>query len=343
MPFFRRGRKGERISRREWAREQLRKIAVLPTLMTLANGVAGLAAIHAVISYAVAGDAFSMWGIHDGFVVAAIFLILSNVADMLDGRIARFTRQTTDFGGQLDSLCDVVSFGVAPAILIYYLVAHEIAAAGARLDPAVGKMLLQFTWLVCATYFACAALRLARFNVENVHDESAHLSFKGLPSPGAAVGMMMIAFVRSALVVDFGDHWVRMVLLWAAPLVTLALALLMVSRYRYPHIVNQYLNGRRSFAYVARMLLAGVAVTAITIAVGPAYSTAAVVFLYIFSGATVGVYRQVNGLPLNPPTPGAPVPAAAALPPAPAGAAAADVAPPVATGAAPNAASGTTT
>jgi CDP-diacylglycerol--serine O-phosphatidyltransferase len=316
MPLFRRRRnaKGERLSRREWAREQLRKIAVLPTLMTLLNGVAGLAAIHAVIGYAHDPAGYKVWGVNDGFVIAAIFLILANIADSLDGRIARFTRQTTDFGGQLDSLCDVVSFGVAPAVLVYYLVVHEAAAAVAAgvLEPAAGRMLVQFTWPMAAAYFCCAALRLARFNVENVHDESAHLSFKGLPSPGAAVGVIMLAFLRSAFVVDFeGFHWSRQVLLWAASPITLGLGLLMVSRYRYPHLVNQYLNRRRSFAHLARMLAAGVLLAVITIAVGPAYSASAAVYAYIVGGAAVGISRQARGLPLSPSLPQAPAAAAA--------------------------------
>src|SRR5205085_152279 len=107
------------------------------------------------------------------------------VFDALDGRLARFTRHTTDFGGQLDSLADVVSFGAAPAFIALQL--FKV------MGPPVPVVVSRLIWAIGALYFSCAALRLARFNVSNEHGEQHHFSFLGLPSPGA--GGAVVAFI----------------------------------------------------------------------------------------------------------------------------------------------------
>jgi len=320
MALFRRVRSDKRrLSRREWARRQLRRIAILPSLMTLANGVFGMAAIHAVTNYNLAN--YSMWGVADGFLLATVFLILAMLCDMLDGRIARFTRQTTDFGGQLDSLSDVVSFGVAPAILVYHMVIHDLDAVGGTsrlagdfqfVAGSAGRMIGRFTWLAGAAYFSCAALRLARFNVENVHDESAHLWFKGLPSPGAAAGVMALALLHHTVWADAdAPAWLRLMLAIAMPVYTLTLGLLMVSTYRYPHIINQYLTRKRSFAHLAKMALFTLLIIVFVMLTAFEYAIAAVVVAYTLSGAVSGLSRQLRGLPAVPPAATAPVAAIA--------------------------------
>src|SRR5688500_13572607 len=103
------------------------------------------------------------------------------IFDALDGRLARFTRHTTDFGGQLDSLADVVSFGAAPAFIALQLFRVEVLDR----NPDIPIALSRLNWAIGALYFSCAALRLARFNVSNEHGEQHHFSFLGLPSPGA--------------------------------------------------------------------------------------------------------------------------------------------------------------
>lgn len=309
MPILRNRTPRRRGARREWARRQLRRIAILPSLMTLANGVCGLAAIHQVTSWATAVQAGAEPTVWDGFALAGIFILLGMLADSLDGRIARFTRQTTDFGGQLDSLCDVVSFGVAPAIISYHLVLDLSATAQVGAD---GRRLLgEFAWITAAGYFSCAALRLARFNVENVHDESAHLWFKGLPSPGAAAAVAAMLLLRHALRVSGAPLWAYEVLAAAVPVVTLSLGLLMVSRYRYPHLVNQYLSRRQSFGYLARFVLFGTVMLAFIILTRVEYVLTAMVMFYVYSGAAIGFARQVRGLPPVPP-PAAPAAAQSA-------------------------------
>jgi CDP-diacylglycerol--serine O-phosphatidyltransferase len=304
MPLFRRTRqpavrrREAREVRREWARRQLRRIAILPSLMTLLNGICGVAAIHVVTGRLPVPAPTTLLGVaSDAFVLSGVLIVLAMIADMLDGRIARFTRQTTDFGGQLDSLCDVVSFGVAPAIIVYHLTV-DLGAVG---DGFGGPLLGQFAWLAGAGYFSCAALRLARFNVENVHDESAHLWFKGLPSPGAAAAVVALLLIRTALGRLEAPTWAFHVLAAAVPAVTLSLGLLMVSRYRYPHFVNQYLHRRQSFAYLARVTLLMFGLLAVVMLTSIEYAAAAAVLYYVFGSAAAGVWRQVNGQPVAPP------------------------------------------
>ena len=109
------------------------------------------------------------------------------IFDALDGRVARLMRKTSDFGAQMDSLADVISFGVAPAFLLIGLVSKALLGDG-QVSPISDQISGRIVWIIAAVYVCCGALRLARFNVENVHDESSHMWFKGLPIPGAASG-----------------------------------------------------------------------------------------------------------------------------------------------------------
>src|SRR5690606_12393377 len=109
------------------------------------------------------------------------FIFLGMLLDGLDGRVARMTRSTSELGEQLDSMADMVTFGVAPAFLAVQLVGVVSPLSLAE------DMFDRFAMVVAFIYVACAALRLARFNIETKSDNVVdHLSFSGLPSPGAA-------------------------------------------------------------------------------------------------------------------------------------------------------------
>src|SRR5207237_5356422 len=109
------------------------------------------------------------------FAWSAWLIFGAMVFDGLDGYVARLSKTSSDFGGQLDSLCDAISFGVAPAFLLL-LLGREWGE-----HPVIQKAIA----VVAVLYMACAILRLARFNVENSPDPAAHKRFKGLPSPAA--------------------------------------------------------------------------------------------------------------------------------------------------------------
>src|SRR4051812_46496609 len=104
--------------RRHGRRAYIRSVYSLPSLATLGNAICGFGAIYvASLDSGNTNDALSAWFFHHHFVAAAYLIFIAMIFDAVDGRLARFTRHTTDFGGQLDSLADVVSFGVAPAFV----------------------------------------------------------------------------------------------------------------------------------------------------------------------------------------------------------------------------------
>jgi CDP-diacylglycerol---serine O-phosphatidyltransferase len=130
-------------------------VYVLPNLITTAGLFSGFYSIIASLK--------------GNFFVAAIAIVAANVFDALDGRVARVTKSTTQFGIEYDSLCDLVAFGVAPGILVYHWALLPWGTWG---------------WLAASLYLTCGALRLARFNVQYDNVEKRH--FIGLPIPAAA-------------------------------------------------------------------------------------------------------------------------------------------------------------
>ena len=221
-------------------RHRVNYITLLPSLVTILNGVFGFAAI-VLASKANQPGADTM----SCYAVGGYMVLLAMVADMLDGRLARMSQSTSSFGGQLDSLCDLISFGVAPAFLMLRLLESEFQLR----EVFWGNMFHRFIWLAALGYLSCAAIRLARFNVENDENEMAHMSFAGLPSPAAA-GLIV------SLVIFHQEQYPNLSLIvYALPLVALGAGILMVSRVPYPHIVNVYLRGKKPFGYLIRVLL----------------------------------------------------------------------------------------
>jgi CDP-diacylglycerol--serine O-phosphatidyltransferase len=230
------------------------RIPVLPTLLTLANGVCGFAAIAYASKISLDADHPEAAGYY--FVLSATLIFVAMVFDVLDGYAARLSRTTSEFGGQLDSLCDAISFGAAPAFLLLRL--------GQEWQ---GNVLIAKTIaIIAAVYMACAVLRLARFNIETNPDPAAHKRFKGLPSPAAAGCVASLAILRA----DLTAGWTGLdpnalhafVCVWA-PIGSLVAALLMVSRFSYPHFTRQLLLGRRQFRFVVQAVLV-LAIVALT-------------------------------------------------------------------------------
>src|SRR5438128_8089865 len=234
--------------RRHGRRAYVRSVYFLPSLATLGNAICGFAAIYVA---ALAADIRDPWTLRLGnhpFEAAAYLVLAAMGFDAMDGRLARFTRHTTDFGGQLDSLADVVSFGAAPAFIALLLFKNE--------GPAVPFVVSRLIWATGAVYFSCAAIRLARFNVSNEHGEQHHFSFLGLPSPGAAAAVVGVVLIQQDLT-HLGYKWSAMtarVVTYLVPLVVIGAGLLMISAIRYPHLVNRYLRGRRSVGRLVGVL-----------------------------------------------------------------------------------------
>lgn len=247
-------------------RRPLRTIGMLPTLLTLGNLCLGFAAIHSCgrdlqeLHAAKGVDAaptfkreFLQKHVPSFLSLASWMIVGSLLCDALDGRVARKTGQASKFGEQLDSLADIVSFGVAPAVMMVTLVHREITQWGYA--PLQFQHFGRLTLFVGIIYACCTALRLARFNVEASLDEVAHEGFKGLPSPGAAIAVISVVFLHESI--DASNEWVRSAsfLTRVLPFCTLALALLMVSRLPYTHAANWLLR-RRPLEHVILVLLA---------------------------------------------------------------------------------------
>ena len=182
-----------------------RTIYLLPNLFTTAGLFAGFYAIIAAAN--------------GHFVHAAVAVFIAAVMDGIDGRVARMTGTSTDFGVQYDSLADLVSFGMAPALVMYHW-----ALSYLKYDSSVmGRV----GWAIAFLYAACAALRLARFNTQVGTTDKRW--FIGLASPAAA-GLMM-SFVWAFADGDLG--WSGEELRYVALGVTVVSALLMVSRIRF--------------------------------------------------------------------------------------------------------------
>src|SRR5262249_24268980 len=161
--------------------------AVLPTMLTLGNAVCGFGAITFAAKVGLAEP--MGWGrsVTERLWIAAALVFLAMVFDMLDGRAARWPKQTSQFGAELDSLCDAISFGVAPAVILIKFCAEAY--------PSMNMLAARLLWAIAVLFMICAILRLARFNVET-DEEDTHEYFSGLPSPAAAgtVASFMIAY-----------------------------------------------------------------------------------------------------------------------------------------------------
>jgi len=196
---------------------------------------------------------------------AAIAILAANVFDGLDGRVARMTNTTSPFGVEYDSLCDLVSFGVAPAILIYKWALIPWGVWG---------------WSAVALFVACAAARLARFNIMVGRVDQNH--FMGLPVPAAATMLvsliLMYRFVGRA---GLPDKQVAVLLL------TYVLALLMVSSISYPSFKKLQLHRRQPMgAFVVAVVMLTVAVAAYQVFIFSAAS------LYVVSGPALLLFAM---------------------------------------------------
>ena len=235
-------------------------LKVLPTMMTMANLVCGFAAIY-YSARAGEGGGPTPFGWHP-LTVAGVLVFLGMAFDAVDGSLARLTHSTSDLGAQLDSLADVVTFGVAPAFMMLRLVSlyYGPGDGATILGPDTGNLYPRLCWSIAAIYICCTALRLARFNVETSSaSEDAHLWFKGLPSPGAGGAVASLTLLHQHLVLvtwkaelpaGFGSTSSLFI-----PAATLLCAFAMVSPMRYPHFVNRYLKGRKSLPAMAAMLV----------------------------------------------------------------------------------------
>ncbi|MDX1605502.1 MAG: CDP-diacylglycerol--serine O-phosphatidyltransferase [Candidatus Competibacterales bacterium] len=237
-------------------RQRHRGIYLLPNLFTTAALFSGFYAIVAAIN--------------GRYEAAAIAVFVAMVLDNLDGRIARMTQTTSDFGAEYDSLADMVSFGVAPALIMY-----EWALAGMA---DIGWLPAKLGWLAAFIYTAAAALRLARFNTQLGHADKRF--FQGLPSPVAAAIMVGLVWLAQDLTVEGRQ------LLWLAFLLTIGCGLLMVSNILYYSFKEIDFRGRVPFVTVLAIVLVFVLAS-----IDPPKVLFTVVLCYGLSGPLLTLWR----------------------------------------------------
>jgi CDP-diacylglycerol---serine O-phosphatidyltransferase len=247
-----------------------RGVYLLPNLFTTGTLFGGFYAIVASMR----GD----------FANACIAIIVAMVADSLDGLIARKTNTASDFGKEYDSLCDMVAFGVGASLVSYNWALHylsEYAWLGHKLG-----------WIICFTYTACAALRLARFNVLASRG-GAKGAFFGLPSPGAAAVVIGMVWAADDGGIDPRDPFVMAL----AAIITLGAGLLMVSNFRFWSLKMVRLTERVPFRYI--LFVVGILAL---FAIYPPYTFFLAFFLYALSGPVGALLRRYRKVP--PPAPG---------------------------------------
>jgi CDP-diacylglycerol---serine O-phosphatidyltransferase len=233
------------------ARKKLRErvgvhIYVLPNLLTTGNMFCGFFSII----YAMRGE----------FTIAAYAIVAAAVFDMLDGRVARLTQTQSSFGAEYDSLSDVISFGMAPAFLLYLWALQPFGRLG---------------WLASFSIVACAALRLARFNVQASEEKN---YFQGLPTP-------MAAGIVSSSVLCFNDLEIDAYKsMWILALAFL-LSMTMVSQFRYRSFKDLDFRKKQPFSY----LVIGVLIF-ILIALRPEVMLFALFLSYATLGAVFGIF-----------------------------------------------------
>jgi CDP-diacylglycerol--serine O-phosphatidyltransferase len=238
-------RKKQKIDKGQTGRKG---IYILPNLFTSASLFGGFYAIIA--------------SIQGRFEAAAVAIIISAIFDGLDGRIARITRTTSDFGSEYDSLADLVSFGVAPATLAYLWALKPFGRIG---------------WLAAFMYVICGALRLARFNVEKSGVKNAF--FKGLPIPAAA------CFIASLILFTGAIQGVAEKRVIIITIMICALSFLMVSSLNYMSFKEFNIKHQKPFNVLVTVIL-----IFIVIAYKPKILLFLILFLYILSGPVISLY-----------------------------------------------------
>ncbi|MGV8932625.1 MAG: CDP-diacylglycerol--serine O-phosphatidyltransferase [Luteimonas sp.] len=219
------------------------------------------------------------------FEAACVAIFIASILDGLDGRIARMTNTQTEFGVQYDSLADLISFGMAPALVMYHWALMSLKLDG----PTLGKI----GWLAAFLYAACAALRLARFNSQVGKVDKRW--FIGLASPAAAG--LMASFVWTFHKLDWSGEELR----YGALAVTIISGLLMVSGLRY----NSFKGGKggKPLRVPFFVLLIAVGVL-IALVIDPPKTLLAAGVLYALSGPVLWFKRRrltVDTSPESPP------------------------------------------
>ncbi len=245
-------------------------IYVLPNLITTASMLCGFSAILMAL------DAYygvqNMGDVPQTFTKAAILVFVAMIFDGLDGRVARATNSSSAFGEQYDSLSDLISFGIAPALIVYLWALKESHF----------NMIGGISWFVAYLYLACAALRLARFNVQIGKVDKRF--FVGMPSPTAAA--IVVGFVWFGETVDLDTPWKD----YIALVLTLYSGLMMVTNVKFFSFKDiRFQNPVPFFVWVLLVMLIGL--LAVCLVRFPSQVVFFVLLIYGLSGPIYAILR----------------------------------------------------
>jgi len=257
-------------------RGRIRFVPMLPSMLTLGNLFCGFLAIS-YTSDAVLLASESPVAAVDKIATAGWVVFIAIVFDALDGRVARMTGQVSEFGAELDSLADMVTFGVAPAFMVKALAEQLLGLSNHRV-----------TLGFCVFYVLCAGLRLARNRVESDPEEEGTEWFLGLPSTAAGAAVAGVALFYSKFFEWSGAKFVVAALPFFVPF----LGILMISRIPYPHFMNRFFRGAKPMKYL--VFLALVAVVAIVLQSVEAVLAGLICF-YVLVGPVSFLLKLVTG------------------------------------------------
>lgn len=236
-------------------RVRRRGVYMLPSMITLTALFAGFYAIVVAMQ----GE----------FIAAVLAIFVAAFCDGLDGRVARLTNTQSKFGAELDSLADMVSFGVAPALIMFSWVLQPLDRWG---------------WAAAFIYVACAAMRLARFNTQ-IGEVSAN-TFNGLASPAAAGVMITTVWFFTDWGIHIGGENFAVAI--PAAFLTALVGLMMVTNIAYNSFKAVNLRGRVPF-----VVMIGIVIFIALITIDPPIVLMTMAFVYAFSGPVMTVYKRV--------------------------------------------------
>lgn len=262
-PSRRRNRRTRRDSGRKKRRFK-RGIYILPGFFTVSNLFFGFLSIISTMHCLAwpGGDAPGPWSLS----YSALFIGIAALLDALDGRVARLANATSQFGEEFDSLADIVSFGMAPSLLVYVWGLQSLGRVG---------------WLTAFIFLVCCAARLARFNIRVDSGSAGSKYFKGMPTPAAACFFAALVFALPQPVTDL-----RVAI--ALMMVSVTISYLMVSNFDYISFKPLGLKSRRPYIFVVLVGLVLVAVAA-----APQAVLLGLALVYVFSG----ILRRLGSIP----------------------------------------------
>lgn len=218
--------------------------------------------------------------------IGAYLIVGSMIFDALDGRLARIARKTSEFGAQLDSLSDIVSFGAAPVALFLTIL---LTLATPVADPQTTRLQWRVSLCCALVFLSCGGIRLARYNAENVKDESGQRRFSGLPTPAAAAAFISLILLHEDWTHGgaLGSSASTYVLRWMMAPIAFGLGMLMISRVSNPHLLNVYFSRERPPTH-----LVGFLVVLGLLWWWPHVMLVVGAWTYVFAGLILGVLRR---------------------------------------------------